>query len=272
MPQMYKHSVAKINHAIRLFPDIPIGYRVPGDVVITDVRSDWSDATWQDTWRKLCHQTTDPMWVEVYAGDPDAIEVLTPDFAYIGKSVAKDGYITSWWFRNARIPTETWTPHQLATRVHPLVHPAHYYGVSTLDVPYESLHSVAADAMMKKEADGSLEDILDTFGAQFRTVCDVIRVRDEHFLENTLWASDYVLNAQAPELHVYIPMTPDQYATVELDRGESWYSYALSGPQVWVVDPRWPHIFVNPTERMMSYLVLDVAITPSLLSKLTPAK
>lgn len=266
MSHMYKHSVAKITHALHLFPDVAIGYRVPGDVVITDVRGDWTDSAWLDTWRKLCNQMTDPMWVEVYAGDPDAAVVLTPEFAYVGKSVAKDGYITSWWFRNARMPETAWSPHQLATRVHPLVHPAQYYGVSTLDVSYAPLQAIAT------QTDVSVDDILDTFGPQLRVVGDVVRVRDVHILENTLASTAYVANTQSPQLHVYIPMSSDQSMSVHMDKGESWRTYALSGPQVWVIDPRWPHLFENTTEQLASYLVVEVAITPSLLSRLSPAK
>ena len=97
----YDDTVTKAKTPINLFSGTPIGVKQPGDRVLSRIAADWSDLSWLLHWFRIVEESVGvPVWVQLWAGDTVAREVVGRDARYVGCKVNTFGDVFSWYLLN----------------------------------------------------------------------------------------------------------------------------------------------------------------------------
>ena len=108
----YNCAVTKVHTSMRLFQDIEVARREKGDVVLTHIAGDWSDASWRAEWIALLDGITAPLWVQVWADDAEMCKIVSATCRRVGSKVSTFGEVLTWFFRDAE---DTRTPRVFST-------------------------------------------------------------------------------------------------------------------------------------------------------------
>lgn len=109
---------------ITMYQNIAIGYKEPGDHVITKLRGT------DDYIEDICEQVEGNTWLYVWAEDSKTKKVVDRYFDYVGSKITTFGEIYGVYFKNA--------DNVLAPRTHPFVDPVEKIAVKQLTIPVDS--------------------------------------------------------------------------------------------------------------------------------------